>query len=116
MLGGAGKLAGHVNSGGTNPAAVNGAANSRQGASTSEGSIDIAAAFTLNVQKIRAEAIIDGDLTVTAAVPEGEEGGDITVQSLAMNEAIISANGSASNGKIGVGVAVAINVDRTSVV
>ena len=107
MLSGAGKLSSHVNAGGTNPSSVRGSANGRQGASTSEGSIDVAAAFTLNIQNISVKAEIDPGLAVKA---KAGDGGAIIVQSLAKNEALITANGSASNGKIGVGVAVSINI------
>ena len=109
MLGGAGKLSSHVNTGGTDPSSMRGSTASRQGASTTEGSIDVAAAFTLNIHKIYAKAEIDPDLTVTAKGVDGD-GGAVIVMALAKNEDTITANGSASNGKIGVGVAVAINI------
>ena len=68
----------------------------------------MAAALALNIQNIVAEALIDEDISVTAK--GGEADGIVAVQSYAYNESIIMANGSASKGKIGVGVAVAINV------
>ena len=110
MLGGAGKLSSHVNAGGTDPSSVRGSANGRQGASTSEGSIDVAAAFTLNIQNTDVKAEIEPGLGITAKAGSDGDGGEVKVQSLAKNEALITANGSASNGKIGVGVAVSINI------
>ena len=130
MLGGAGKMAGHVGTGGVSGTGVGNASQNKQSASTSEGGIDIAAAIAVNVQTIKAIARIDDGVTVFAGVDDTQSGddedseeedseeedsetvesGSVTVISKALNENSIVANGSASNGKIGVGVAVAINV------
>ncbi|MBQ9827063.1 MAG: hypothetical protein IJM62_00105, partial [Lachnospiraceae bacterium] len=107
-MAGAGKLAGHVNAGGTSPSGISSASGKKNGASTTEGGIEVAAALALNVQNITAEAIIDDGLSITA---EGDEkNGKVIVRTQTYNEAYIAANGSASKGKIGVGVAVAVNV------
>ena len=108
ILGSAGKLAGHVGTGGTSPSAMSRASGNRQSASTTEGGIEIAAALALNIQSIKAEALIDDGISVTAE--GGENDGNVVVRTLTYNESKITANGSASKGKIGVGVAVAINV------
>ena len=120
MLGGAGKLAGHVNAGGTSGSGLSTKAGSRQSASTTEGGIEVAGALALNIQTTKVKAEIADGITVTAGDDEedeedadssdDDEKGAVTVQSLALNESEIAANGSAANGKVGVGVAVAINI------
>ena len=67
-----------------------------------------AAAFALNIQSAETNAVIDDGITVIAAGEDAD--GTITVESLTRTDSEITANGSASQGKIGVGVAVAINV------
>ena len=69
----------------------------------------MAAAFVLNIQSIHASAEITDDLTVEAIAQDGESG-HLTVESLAQNTGKLRANGSASQGRIGVGVAVALNI------
>ena len=127
MLGGAGKLAGHVNAGGTSSENVNSANENKESASTSEGGISVAAAVTVNIQSTEALAEIGDGATVIAEVKIGDdndgsddnndadeeeeelEAGKVAVISLANNESEVTANGQASAGKVGVGVAVAIN-------
>ena len=98
----------------TNPDAVSGLTSNRQTSQTSEGNIQIAAAFNLNVLCNRAEAYISGAV-VEAYQPEGDSSeepaaGSVTVQSRNDTDAAIYANASATNARIGVGVAVAINI------
>ena len=109
VMGGAGKLSGHVNAGGVDPKSIKSDTDNKPSASTSEGGIEVAAALALNIQSITTLAQIDDGISVTAAGENGEDG-QLTVESLALNEGEIMANGSASQGKIGVGVAVAIQV------
>lgn len=108
-LSGAQRLSGSVGTSNTAPASLGAAASRRTGAATTEGSIQVAAAFVLNIQSIHASAEITDDLTVEAIAQDGESG-HLTVESLAQNTGKLRANGSASQGRIGVGVAVALNI------
>jgi len=96
-------LAGSAGTKNVNSNSVNSLSAGRQKASTSEGSVDIAAAFALNIQKNTNESYIAGGIDINA---------DDSVSVLSYNEtdAEITANGSASNSKVGVGVAVALNI------
>ena len=108
-LSGAQRLSGSVGTSNTAPASLGAAASRRTGAATTEGSIQVAAAFVLNIQSIHASAEITDDLTVEAIAQDGESG-HLTVESLAQNTGKLRVNGSASQGRIGVGVAVALNI------
>lgn len=108
-LSGAQRLSGSVGTSNTAPVSLGAAASRRTGAATTEGSIQVAAAFVLNIQSIHASAEITDDLTVEAIAQDGESG-HLTVESLAQNTGKLRANGSASQGRIGVGVAVALNI------
>ncbi|MGF7003762.1 hypothetical protein M2149_002167 [Lachnospiraceae bacterium PFB1-21] len=95
-------LAGSVGSKNTNTSSVNTMAKDRQGAQTSEGSVSVAAGFALNIQNNQAEAYIGGDVVIRAR--------EVAVLSYNETDAAISANGSATQSKTGVGVAIAINI------
>ncbi|MBR0398098.1 MAG: hypothetical protein IJI10_07480, partial [Eubacterium sp.] len=73
ILGGAGKLAGHVNAGGTSGENLKTGTANRQSASTSEGSIDIAGALALNIQFTEVKAEIADGITVKAGEDEEED-------------------------------------------
>lgn len=75
----------------------------RQKAETSEGSVQVAATFTLNIQKNISKATIGNGITV-------ESEGPINVISKNDTDAIIKSDASATNATTGVGVAVAINI------
>ena len=75
----------------------------RQKAETSEGSVQVAATFVLNVQNNTSKAMIADGITVKTA-------DDLTVVSKSDTDGIIQADSSATNSTTGVGVAVAINV------
>lgn len=87
--------------------------NNRQQAQTSEGTIAGAAAFVLNIQKNKSEAIIEDGVTLGN---NSTKIGDVTVASRGMTSADITADGSATRtfgsdlSKTGIGVAVAINI------
>lgn len=110
LIGGGGKLAGRTGSTNTSAAITNRMNSGRQGAQTSEGSIQIAAAFNLNIMKNRAEASIADGLWVRAEDDGSGQHGTISVTAANNTDATIRANASATNSKIGVGVAVAINI------
>jgi len=113
-IGGGAKLAGKTGSSNVNSSSVNRLSSNRQTGQTSEGNVQVAAGFNLNIQSNTAEACIGGGVTVTAFVPadnpEGTLAGDITVAAYGDTDAAIYANASATKAKIGVGVAVAINI------
>ena len=75
----------------------------RQRAETSEGSVQVAAAFILNIQKNISKASIADGIVV-------ESEGAITVESKNDTDGVIRADASATNSTTGVGVAVAINI------
>ncbi|NLF46195.1 MAG: hypothetical protein GX581_08970, partial [Syntrophomonadaceae bacterium] len=75
----------------------------RQKAETSEGSVQVAAAFVLNIQKNISQAIIADGLIIESA-------GEIIVASSNDTDGVIKADASAVNSTTGVGVAVAINI------
>ncbi|MDO4545395.1 MAG: hypothetical protein Q4C25_04495, partial [Bacillota bacterium] len=102
-IGGASKLAGSTGSSNISPGMISNLTANRQTAQTSEGNIQIAAAFNLNVMKNSSIAAIEGNITTTAA-------GDIEVSSIGETDAKIYANASATQSKTGIGAAVAINI------
>lgn len=110
LIGGGSKLAGRTGSTNTSAAITNRMNSGRQGAQTSEGSIQVAAAFNLNIMKNRAEASIADGLWVRAEDDGSGQHGAISVTAANNTDATIRANASATNSKIGVGVAVAINI------
>ncbi|MCF0142215.1 MAG: hypothetical protein HUJ75_02430, partial [Parasporobacterium sp.] len=81
---------------------VNGAELNQQKAETPEGTITVAAAFVLNIQKSYIESFISEGTDITAS-------GDVVVESLALLDTRVNANGSATKSKNGIGVAVAVN-------
>ena len=95
-------LAGNTGSGNLSAGALSSQVQNRQLAQTSEGNTQVAAAFVLNVQKNVSEAVIDGGVVINA----GEK---VAVNSSNSTISAIYGNASATNSKIGVGVAVAIN-------
>ena len=107
-LNSAGRLAGGAGTNNVSSNSVGSASAKRRDASTTSGSVQAAAAFTLNIQSAQSNAVIDDGITVIATGEDQD--GAITVESLTRTDSEITANGSASQGKIGVGVAVAINV------
>lgn len=85
----------------------------RQKAETSEGSVQVAATFTLNIQRNVSKAIIaDGIIVIAYKPAEGAEEGDgsIIVESRNDTDGVITSDASATNSTVGVGVAVAINI------
>ncbi|NCB91906.1 MAG: hypothetical protein EOM40_04945, partial [Clostridia bacterium] len=100
---GAGKIAGSNGSSNVNPGTISNLSGNRQTAQTSEGNIQIAAAFNLNIMKNIAAAYITGNLVIEAVK-------DLIITSVNLTEAKIYANASATQSKIGVGAAVAINI------
>ena len=89
----------------------------RTSSSTTEGTITVAAGLALNIQKIVTGAYVDDGLLIVATGEDTVNDDDtitrdgiVEVQSLALNDSTVVANGSASQGKVGVGVAVAINI------
>ncbi|MEN6340037.1 MAG: hypothetical protein ABFD03_07915, partial [Clostridiaceae bacterium] len=113
-IGGGSKLAAQTGSTNVNSSAVNRLSANRQTAQTSEGNVQVAAAFVLNIQSNHTEASIAGGITVTAFVPvgtpSGTQAGNITVEANSDTDAAIYANASATKAKIGVGVAIALNI------
>ena len=99
------KMAGTTGSGNLGTANLTSQVSGRQQAQTSEGNIQVAAAFVLNIQKNVSEAIIDGGIHV-----ETPDSGKVSVNASNNTIAAIYGNASATKAKIGVGVAVAINV------
>ena len=97
-----GKLAGDVNTKNVNTQNVSDASASRQRAQTSEGSIQVAAAMAVNIQKNLSRAkVFDGNDVLAL--------GDITVLARNDTDAVVAANASATDSLYGVGVAVAVN-------
>jgi hypothetical protein len=82
---------------------VNSLTANRQKAETSEGSVQLAATFTLNIQKNISRVVIADGIVV-------ESEGEIVISSKNDTDAAIVANASATNSTTGVGVAVAINI------
>ncbi|MCF0142287.1 MAG: hypothetical protein HUJ75_02805, partial [Parasporobacterium sp.] len=82
---------------------INKADQAKQKSETTEGSISVAAAFVLNIQKSYVESFISEGVEIAST-------GDVSVESLAQIDSRINANGSATKSKNGVGVAVAINI------
>ncbi len=116
-LNGGSRLADQTGSNNTNSSKINGASSNRQTAQTTEGNVQIAAGFALNILTNRAESRITDGITVTAngtdtTADDGTvtRGGVVSVISYARTNASVSANAAATNAKIGVGVAIAINV------
>ncbi|MEN6634431.1 MAG: hypothetical protein ABFC56_01110, partial [Clostridiaceae bacterium] len=113
-LGGGAKLAGQTGSSNVNSGEVSRQSANRQTAQTSEGNIQVAAGFNLNIQINHVESLISGGISVTAFVPEGtasgETAGSVVVEAYGDTDADVAANASATKAKIGVGVAVAINI------
>ena len=99
----------------TNQDAVSGLTTNRQTSQTSEGNIQIAAGFNLNILSNHAEAAILSAV-IEAYVPAGDAGdstpaaGSVNVETRNDTDAAIYSDASATNAKIGVGVAVAINI------
>ena len=85
----------------------------RQRAETSEGSVQVAATFTLNIQKNISKAMIADGIVVEAFRPgedAEEDDGSIIVESKNDTDGVITSNASATNSTTGVGVAVGINI------
>jgi len=96
-------LADKVDTKNVNSDAVNDLTTDRQQAQTSEGNVQVAAAFVLNIQKNTVQVeIVDG------LVIEAE--GSVEVRGHIDTDAVISADASATNSIDGVGVAVALNI------
>ena len=102
-IGGASKLAGTTGNKNIQPGMVSNMTENRQTAQTSEGNMNIAAAFNLNVMKNSSIAEIFGDLSMEAVE-------DIIVSSVALTEAKIYANASATQSITGIGAAAALNI------
>ncbi|MDP3446823.1 MAG: hypothetical protein Q8S22_02065, partial [Eubacteriales bacterium] len=113
-ISGGANLAGKTGSSNVNSSAIGNLSTNRQTAQTSEGNVQVAAGFNLNIMANRAEAVISGGATVTAYTPTGTPedvpAGLISVEAYSDTDAAIYANASATKAKIGVGVAVAINI------
>ena len=114
---GGGKLSGKVGSNNVNNNAVVNNNTGRQKGQTSEGGIQVAAGFVLNIMTNASEAYIAGGASVTATGTDviNDDGtvtknGSVTVESKNLTTADIFANASATQSKVGVGVAVAINI------
>lgn len=102
-IGGAAGLAAGTGSTNIAPGMVSSLTANRQTAQTSEGNVQIAAAFNLNVMKNSSIAVIEGNIRV-------KTDNELEVSSVGQTEAKIYADGSAVQSKIGVGVAVALNL------
>ena len=98
-------LAGSTGSGNLSEEALSTMVAGRQMAQTTEGSIQVAAAFVLNVHKNASVATIEDGVTIVTP-----DSGKVAVNTENNTISAIYANASATNSKIGVGVAVAINV------
>ncbi len=86
----------------------------RQQAQTSEGNVQVAAAFAVNIMKHMVLAEIGSGLILIARAISGEAAsGAISVIAKEDTDAILAANASATKSEIGVGVAVAVNVVTT---
>lgn len=75
----------------------------RQTSQTSEGNVQIAAAFNLNIMKNSSIAAIEGNIAVEAV-------NELEVSSIGQTTAEIYANASATQAKTGIGAAVALNI------
>ena len=98
-------MAGSTGSGNLGSASLTKQTANRQQAQTSEGNVQVAAAFVLNIHQNVSEAVVDGNIHV-----QTPDSGKVTVNASNNTVAAIYGNASATNAKIGVGVAVAINV------
>jgi uncharacterized membrane protein YgcG len=99
----AANLAGVVGTQNVNSNIVNSLTANRQKAETAEGSVQVAATFTLNIQRNVSRAVIADGISV---VSEGE----IVVESKNDTDGVIISDASATDSTTGVGVAVAINI------
>lgn len=84
--------------------------NNRQTASTSEGSVDVAAGIIVNIQENVSEATVGDGVALVAAADAAAVGGAVDVTALNDTDAIIKSNASAVISTTGVGVAAAVNV------
>ncbi|NLI54632.1 MAG: hypothetical protein GX417_10000, partial [Clostridiales bacterium] len=99
-------LSGSVGSNNTNGSSVGGLTSNHQKSQTSEGSIQVAAGFALNIQSNRSEAYIGNETNVILITAEEA----VVVEAFNRTDAQVVANASATKAKIGVGVAVSINI------
>ncbi len=113
---GGSKFSGKTGSSNTNSQSILNSTNGRQTAQTSEGTIQVAAGFTLNIQTNRSEAYLAGGITVIADDYDGDpatvdpDNGKLSITAQNDTDAAIYANASATKATTGVGVAVAINI------
>lgn len=104
------KLSENVNSKNINNEKIEKLTANRQQAQTSEGNVQVAAAFAVNVMQHVVAALVGDGLTLTARGNATEGSGLFKVEAINDTDAIISANASATNSKTGVGVGAAVNV------
>ena len=104
LLGIASKLAGKNGSKSVSQDDIEGAkSENRQKAETSEGSVGVAGAVAVNVQKSVSNAEVMKDVDVKSA-------GELAVTALNGTTAKVKANASTTNSDVGVGVGVAVNI------
>ncbi len=107
-------LAGKTGSSNVTSSSVTNLGSNRQSMSTTEGSVQVAAAIDVNVQKNVSDASIGDGVTIKAlAADDGSgtaTGGEVKVAGTGDTDAKITSNASATNSTVGVGVAGAVNV------
>ena len=102
-LDGAAKIAGSTGMSNIAPNTISNKRENRQTAETSEGNLQVAAAFNLSIFSNEVESYIAGDFT-------SETDENIEVTSTQKVEVTVTANASATGAKTGVGAAVALNI------
>ncbi|MEG1583494.1 MAG: hypothetical protein RR361_00395, partial [Anaerovorax sp.] len=124
IIKGGSSLAGSVGSNNIDTNTIENESEDRQKGETSEGTVAVAAGFAMNLSNTMNKAELGGGITVEAddgltddgkTNPEFDENGNlikngvVSVIAEAKNESIVEANASATESKVGVGVAVAVN-------
>ncbi|MEG2199311.1 MAG: hypothetical protein RRY25_03390, partial [Anaerovorax sp.] len=124
IIKGGSSLAGSVGSNNVDTNTIENESEDRQKGETSEGTVAVAAGFAMNLSNTMNKAELGGGITVEAddgltddgkTNPEFDENGNlikngvVSVIAEAKNESIVEANASATESKVGVGVAVAVN-------
>jgi len=113
-LAAASNLADKSNTKNVNKSSVDQMSANRQQAQTSEGNVQVAAAFAVNIMKHMVLAEIGSGLVLIARAINGDaSSGAISVIAKEDTDAILAANASATKSEIGVGVAAAVNVVTT---
>ncbi|MDD3402964.1 MAG: hypothetical protein PHQ72_06365 [Hespellia sp.] len=110
-IGAAKDLSNNVNSKNINADKIDSLTKNRQQASTSEGNVQVAAAFAVNVMQHTVEALIADGLILTARKVTGEEeSGALAIEAVSDTDGVIKADASATKSQTGIGVAAAVNI------